>query len=615
MAASAAIGLTAFLEYRELSSRRLLERFVGEVLGVTGDAADRSINRSVFEELTKRITRCVQTRLLLEDLSRASGLEPVEAYRLFVAAHCDRTSVNTILDIVQTAVLYGDVLPTDLSMNKHPLAFLFATSTAAVCRRFTQRLSSTRSDLLLDLGCEWVKALCENVLDTIHTFDEQESSAVKADGEKSTHDTDTVLHREQAVGSSTDHDNLAIRPADVPQKPGLFDSVDVSDLLGRKADEPVSEFERDLMALRKHLGEESDEEWRARTLANFNNAVREASGRQAQWEDMRSDLLEFVLISGAFETGPIEGNPTDGHLVSVNLDTDETVTGEQFDCTVALSEDIVALAELLEASRPTIDAIRRILYPSVERVPVTQRVCTSGTLDPARLALGDMSSAVFRRSRMIRQPDRRGRALLVVACDGSGSLDSNQMRVLKILTCSWLVATARSDVQVLAGLYHSGAIRSGLVGPLVQWVAHPRRTVATSNQDAARALVSLPNTGTGIQQDALSLAYIMDEARRLTSGTIYLIHLTDCKWNESFDTGIGGEEEVHSLLRSWRNDIPDLHITTVGLGVANETGLEHLVDKTIALSDAELEDETAVTDKIGRYVASCMAERRHQLIL
>lgn len=615
MAASAAIGLTAFLEYRELSSSRLLERFIELDSPEAGSDAGLAFDQALYEELTHRLTRCVQTRLLLEDLSRAKGLDTVEAYRLFVAAHCNRTSLRTVVDIVQAAVLYGDMLPADLTSGGHPLAVHIAIAAASVCQRFIPRLRTTRSDRLIALGCDWVKALRAVVFKSISDYRTTAHSS-EALGHEQVRLCDGESMPDALHSAANDEPmDLDIPPDGAPEEPALFESARIGDLLGEEPDEALSEFEQDLIALREQLGEKSDEELRARTLAEFQEAAREASGKQSKWEDMRSDLLEFILASGAFENGPIEGNPTDGHLVAVHFDTHEMLTGEQFDCTVALSDDIAACAELLDASQPTITAIRRILYPSIERVPSLQRVCTSGVLDPARLALGNISSAVFRRSHMVSLPDRRGRALLVVACDGSGSLSSSQMRVLKILTCSWLMATARTDVQVLAGLYHSGTVRAGFTGPLVQWIAHPKQSTARSNQDAVRALVTLPDTGTGIQHDALSLAYIMDEARSLTRGTIYLIHLTDCKWNESFNTGIGGEEEVHSLLRSWRNDIPNLHITTVGLGVGKKTGIESLVDRTIILSDEDLEDEAAVADSIGRYVASCIAERRNQLIV
>ena len=63
--------------------------------------------------------------------------------------------------------------------------------------------------------------------------------------------------------------------------------------------------------------------------------------------------------------------------------------------------------------------------------------------------------------------------MVLIACDGSGSLNHKQMQMLKLL--AWLESTAKSEIQVLAGLYHSGSIRPGVSGPLVQWIYHPGR--------------------------------------------------------------------------------------------------------------------------------------------
>ncbi len=85
--------------------------------------------------------------------------------------------------------------------------------------------------------------------------------------------------------------------------------------------------------------------------------------------------------------------------------------------------------------------------------------------------------------------------------------------MLKILTAAWLQSTAKARIQVIAGLYHSGTVRPGLTGPLVGWICHPRRTAATGRIDSIRALVSLPDSGTGVQSDALSLAFMLDRCQ------------------------------------------------------------------------------------------------------
>jgi hypothetical protein len=151
-----------------------------------------------------------------------------------------------------------------------------------------------------------------------------------------------------------------------------------------------------------------------------------------------------------------------------------------------------------------------------------------------------------------------------------------------------------------------------LVGPLVQWICHPRKIPSTTRADAARAVVALPDTGTGIQSDALSVAFMLDEARSLARGRmVYLIVISDCKWNRSFDTGQEGQEEVYNLFLSAYDKCADkLHTTLVALGVEDKTGFEDLLDKVITVPDSKLSDSATVAEEIAVYVASCMRERR-----
>jgi hypothetical protein len=256
------------------------------------------------------------------------------------------------------------------------------------------------------------------------------------------------------------------------------------------------------------------------------------------------------------------------------------------------------------------------LYPNTEEFPLTERLRTSGTLDPARLSVAACCSAVFKRTRMVERADRRGKPVLLIACDGSGSLNAQQIGMLKVLAAAWLNSTVQSGVQVLAALYHSGEIRRGLSGPLVQWIYHPRKTPATGRKDAARALVSLPNSGTGCQSDALSVAFLLDEARTLARGRmVYLILLTDTAWNRSFNTSKDGKQEMLDLLQTaYDESSGKLHVTLVALGLTQpDTGFENIVDKVLTVSNEQLTDYAGVAQKIAVYVASTMKER-HRLI-
>jgi len=127
------------------------------------------------------------------------------------------------------------------------------------------------------------------------------------------------------------------------------------------------------------------------------------------------------------------------------------------------------------------------------------------------------------------------------------------------------------------------------------------------------ALQSLPpGGGTGAQSDALSLAFILKEARQIARGSmVYLILITDTAWNRSFNTEKDGKGEMLCLFKSVYEEFQGkLHATLVALGVQGATGFEEILDSVIPVSNEELVNYSAVAEKIGVYVAACMRERR-----
>jgi hypothetical protein len=239
------------------------------------------------------------------------------------------------------------------------------------------------------------------------------------------------------------------------------------------------------------------------------------------------------------------------------------------------------------------------------------RLRTGGSLDSSRLSVAEFSAAVFKRWPIQERPDPRGRPLLLLVCDGSGSLRTPEMRLTKVLAASWLASTARTDVQVLAALYNADQISPGMSGPLVQWIYHPEKTACTSQIEGIRAVVSLPDKGHGGQADAPSLQFLLAEAERISRGrAIYLVLMSDTKWIRSVG-GKTGYHEVRAVLEDHMRRLDErFHVTLVALGVGSSTGFEDIVDSVISVSAADLTDRTAVANKIALYVANSMRERR-----
>jgi hypothetical protein len=149
----------------------------------------------------------------------------------------------------------------------------------------------------------------------------------------------------------------------------------------------------------------------------------------------------------------------------------------------------------------------------------------------------------------------------------------------------------------------------------VEWAYHLEKTPSTSRREAIRSLASLPASGTGAQSDALSLRFMVNEAKRLARGaSIYLIVITDLAFNVSFHAGKTGAEEVAALFETLYDELGKrLNSTLVALGVSGPTGLEKRLDKVIRVSPAQLQDPSAVAHEIALYVAERMRAVRLDL--
>ena len=592
LGAYAAIGHTAFLEFEARVPEKILFTHLNKYLENPAEHDDLRVDPDSYREVAKIVTKLVQVRLLLEDLSRYPFGTSVEIYRLFSASQ-QNAKFRSVSEILRAVILYGDILPDWQDQELHPMTRIMLGDLIRRCNPFFDDLPQTPSHRLVHVGIDWVRALCLSLAPYLPGPEPEAAepeSVPGGPGEESYR-----FKKEKGIRQPTER----IRPLDGPTPPTLFDPANqeqaVKSLVGGN-----------------NRGKPAEDDFIQQLINDFADAVSKAGGQQPAWEDMRSDVLEHTLRGGDFSQGPIQGNPVEGHEVTVRLGKDEVAGGEIFDRPVELSEDDQAYAELLQSCAPIVQVLKKNLYPNVKEIPEEERLRTSGSLDANRLPMADYSQVIFRRYRIREKADPRGKPVVLIACDGSGSLNHKQMQMLKLLAAAWLESTAKSEIQVLAGLYHSGSIRPGVSGPLVQWIYHPRKTPVLTRKEATRALVALPPSGTGAQSDALSLAFMLEEARHLARGRmIYLILLSDCAWNRSFNTKNNGKEEVYDFFETAYQEHPGkINTTLVALGVNGETGFEALLDKVLVVNEKQLTEPAAVAGQIGTYVASCLKERR-----
>jgi hypothetical protein len=595
LAGYAAVGLTGFLEYLYHSNEKILLTYLKDYLVDPAQADALDVDPDLYNRLVAQIAQIVQTRLVLEDLKRHKPLSAIETYRIFSASQ-QNLIFQTVTEILNAIILYGDLLPSWRDLEVHPATRHMMDKIETVCRRYFKKLNKTQSKDLLELGGQWTKDLSRAMAIFLDSLDEPNNGIKPPDGNPK--GFGQLRYRKNEPQKKSDR----IPPLNKPQIPSLF-----------KPKSPVERLAERLLGLSENNTCPPGSELRKpmqEMISRFSEILNRASGQNFNWEDIRSDMVEQDSRINPFTQGPLQGNPTDGQQVDLTIG-DKSYQSEIFDRPVELADDSAKVESLIQEAAPITRAMRRTLYPNIEKIPTMNRLRTSGSLDPARLAMVNFANAVFKRYCMREKADKRGRPVLVIACDGSGSLNSAQVKMLKLLTTAWLQSTLGSSVQILAGLYHSGEVRSGMTGTLVQWIYHPKKTPSIGHNDTVRALVSLPDAGTGVQADAPSIAFILQEAQKISRGRmIYLILLTDCAWNRSFHTELTGLQEVQGLFKNLREDMGDqLHTTLVALGKDTQTELENQVDKVIRISSHQLKKPMEVAEQIGVYVASCMKER------
>lgn len=595
IAAYASIGLSAYMEFKNQIHQKILSVHLATYLENPARQDKVNVDPNIYQLVANTVTQWVETRLLLEELYRTISLDAVEIYRLFSAAQ-ENLRFKSLPEMLRVVILYGDILPDWQQYNLHPFTKQLLNVLTKTSEPFFSILAKGNQSDLVTLGINWVHALCMSISVYLPLGPEDQSKTENKEGEN----------------PSLSCANYCWQEINKPTEAGLFSPL--NELSPPLLHDPTDVASYTLQSLNSgSINSDADNNNdSAKIMTAFSKTIEQAGRPDNTWQDMRSDMLEETMRRLPFTASPIEGSPSEGHQVSAygNIGSGETI----FDNVVELSDDLTGFDQLIAEAEPITAALKKNLYPNVEHLPITQTLCTSGSLDPNRLALGNISSTIFKRYRMKERSDPRGNPVLVIACDGSASLNSSQMKMVKLLTAAYLGSTMRNGIQLLTCLYHSGTVRQGIYGPLVRWIYHPLKTPVANPKEAISCIVNLPDYGTGGQSDALSVAFIMDEAKHLARGSmIYFVLITDTAWNRSFKTEKSGKEEMEAFFIGAYEDLgKKLHFTLVSLGGPEETGFEDKVDAVIKISSTDLAHCNSVAEKIGLHVAQCIRERgRH----
>ncbi|MCK4787825.1 MAG: hypothetical protein KAV87_28985, partial [Desulfobacteraceae bacterium] len=299
LAAYSAIGLTAFLEFKARVREEIpftpLRSYMKNPAGADGVTADPA----TYKKVAETVARWVQTRLLIEDLSRGASLSTVEIYRLFSASQ-QGIKFNSLSEIIRSVMLYGDVLPDweDGFDHIHPLTRDLLKDITVTSTPFFEAISLVKRSIVftvgIHLGFRWIRSVCKAIAKYLPRLREKEPGKRRDRTTPKIHDIPypkAKQRQEHGFGNEQCHGENAqkIAPLEGPNPPSLHEAIDAAQhvsnaIMNGKSGDRAKETKTEIQ------GEET-----AEALADFDEAIEGAGGQHREWEDMRSDLVERSL--------------------------------------------------------------------------------------------------------------------------------------------------------------------------------------------------------------------------------------------------------------------------------------------------------------------------------
>lgn len=591
-AAFAAIGLSAFVEFQKRSETLDLFGYNHEYFNHPNAFDKLDVDEKQYASLVRAIARAAQKLILWEALTRSKGLDSIRWLKAFFASLLIGQPMN-FDRLLELGLLYGDLLPaTTAPVESMPILKTISES----CEPFFLKMRQTKTESLRPVGTALIRALAKAL-------------SVFLESSKGDEDENSLRREEAWASFSQSANRFETKEKKPPQSSGGSVGVTSEGLLGRllEADNPangvVEEGDNGMMSAED-----------TRLQDEFEASLNAVAAEEQSLATPAPEAVESLLSNQSFKPNALSGAGMFGRSVRVRLANNRAYGGELFETAMTPCFDEALIERIMKNAKPLAARLAHMIYPNIETTLHPKRWQTDGILDERRLALHPFSDAVFKRFESRETKDERGRPLLLIAADASASLKKPQMRLLKTLTAAWALSLARTQVDLLAAIYHSGRFLGGLKAPLVRWLYHPEKTPTSSYFDVVRSLGALPAEGVGRQADALSLGFLFNEANRLANRrAIYAIILSDCAWNRSVSATLTGKEEVAQFFGNLKQgkQASKISLTLVGLGVDWDTGLSAYFDAIMNAPVALLHDPEKLAMQISAFTAERLKEARH----
>ena len=597
----AAIGHTAWVQYKSLLNvaKVNIYDFKEEFDKIR---VPEGVDKDFFRKMLEIIQQSVSERLAYEELMQSDLKQVIEAYRFFLAAN-DQLEFHYFTEITRATIILGDLLPEFQEMELDETTKEMLADIRNLSVPFFEELKEAVPAQYYEIGSRWIKQVGKRISRYL-----PRSGCSAGTIPQGSSQARSISRTGGGLPRSVDEEFPGFDKKSPPllEPPSRLEDIISMDM----KDHPVPlDMKKQTSGdgLPDHLKEMMSE------LSNIAQTIKNASGQRNN-EDTRSDILLSELLNSPFAAGSIQGTSMEGNEVEISMGEDGSVTGQIFDRALELSYNLPEVDKLKAEARPLSDKIKADLYPNSEEILITERIRSSGCIDAGRLPYYEFTNAIYKRFITEHQLQKEGKSLMLLVCDGSGSMNSKKFKMLRLLSVAWLESTIKSQIQVMAGIYNDGSISQGRYGAKMEWIYHPRKTVSVSQKEAVRAVASTPQMGGGGQKDALSLAYCLQEAESVARGNnIYMIHITDTGWINSFGTGIPPDQEIVNVVSQFKDKRKgQLHYTLVGLDTNDAGGIDQVLDEFISLTALELEHPYLAASKIAKYSSSILKKHKNR---
>ncbi len=564
LSADTAIGWTIFLEYQKQAAAVGHQPFVEIEQFLKKHYLGFHFGSKIMEKLSKAIAETLQIKLALVVLSRKNQFEEVEIYRVMTCNLMDPTLYSSIEQTLRWCILYDDILPDSLNKKLNPGICELFELLRKVNAPYLFELKQLSDVDFLYLGKRWGQDLLKAISKS-YVSNDLGLTEMKSYSKKDNSPTVPVT-----VAESKDHSSSLLP---------YIKAEEIEEALGKDEMEKMKKLTTDLY---------------------------EAAETPKLWETPKPDQIAFKIINPFEEVSSFQGELQDGDYFEIEDENGKLLSAEVLEESLPVSNDQTAIAQIQYHAEPITEELDKIIYNNSEKTVLYKISNSARSFQNNLLPLYKVKDLIYKKT-ILNHRDSKGKPVVVLMVDMSGSMKGAPLECTKIITAAW---SEHKDIKLLAGAYTTAASPHG-TRAIVRWIYHPKNTMGATRNESLGRIVSISDMSLGGNEDAAALFKILSEVRKMASSMdkVYLIHLTDTGFCKSFkNSSKSASSEIDTVLKHFKQRIfrNRLHVTLVAL--ANSVTQYDMVDELCQIPSNIHQDYLGIAKTINETLGKTISK-------